>query len=161
MASSWGILMSGMAEFCLPDLEPLSVCVSATVWISYSSPEVILSLLLSRTRSDKHTHTHTLSCSLTISHSHTHTTDLIAPHWSKVSHFKLPFNPGWLHHLKRPSTLARLDLSPCSPEVPNSTWSSICLECFCGHSGTKSRSSSNKEGAETHLSLNAHCRCKV
>lgn len=131
MASSWGILMSGMAEFCLPDLEPLSVCVSPTVWISYSSPEVILSLLLSRTRSDKRTHTHTLSRSLTISHSHTHTnthtTDLIAPHWYKVSLLKLPFNPGWLHHLKWTYTLAQSDLSLCSPDVPNATWSSIYL----------------------------------
>ncbi len=155
--------MSGMAEFCLPDLEPLSVCVSPTVWISYSSPEVILSLSLYRTRSDKHTYTHTDTHTHARwqSHTHTHTTDLIAPHWSKVSHFKMPFNPGWLHHLKRTPTLARLDLSPCSPEVPNATWSSYWLECFCEHNGTKSRSFSNKEGAETRLSLNAHCRCKV
>lgn len=61
--------MSGMAEFCLPDLEPLSVCVSPTVWISYSSLEVILSLSLSRTRSDKRMHTH----SHARSQSHTHT----------------------------------------------------------------------------------------
>jgi len=111
MASSWGILMSGMAEFCLPDLESPSVCVSPTVWISYSFPwGNPLSLAPLHALWQAYAHTLFLPNNLTL----THTKDLIAPHWSKVSVLKL--SPGWQHHLKRTSTLARSALSPCTPE---------------------------------------------